>query len=882
MNNESKNPESDISLPFEDRIDILFQEIELAVRWDRPSIIFAIYKSDQVRDEVNEKLAKKLSGISQKTHSIKTNHTDQFNFLSQISELADLSQTVLLINGFNWECGAEGVRVFQEFNEHREYFIDNNIRAIFWLFENEVSEFAANATECWILRHRVVEFVDVPQSVEGIPQAQDSVFNNRVDFPTKEGISKSAHENIMNLKGCDEEKASHAHALLGLGMLFWRKGKHQRALKFLRMSVELSSLLDDHSLLAKCQNALAQVYADMGKIEEAISAYKLAISLSPESEFLWNNLGQLFAKNERNEEAINAYKQAISCSEQDFMGWDGLGHIYVKFGVYQNAISAFEKALEIAPYFENSWAGIGKAYLDSDQLEKAESSLRKAVELNDRLVEAWIDLARCVGQLKRDSEAIEVFQHAIDINPLDPRLYNELGKTYLQQENQPQAIAAFQKAISIDSRFGEAFISLAFALYQIGDYAASALNYENCIPLFEDGATRSAIWNRLGDNYLLLKDYEKAIEAYRQSDQNQKDQPDTGETNDQMVEEINNSQPTCDQALEQEAPGLERGETMIEANHLLDVKTAAEWNEHGNAHLKEGAYNDAIVAYTKAIELAPDACWPYIQNLAHVHYEKGKARGRMNPGMVEDPDLWEGDEGFESNPLFSDVSSPTAEQKENSNEPVLVQSGRILPTGQPPAATDPGKVEEKPSAPGECCAKRRLESIPETGNKTLDGLAEDGYSKIEQIQTAEIGLDTQVYDPVTHQPVSQSPQNSIDWNELGNSYACTKKYDSAIEAYKKAIEMNPKFGQPYSNLGYVYHCLGKYEVAILLYKKSLDLLDNLEDKVISWNRLGDAYRRVGDYGNASDAYQQSSNMAPTMNPLMARARATLLENVVSG
>jgi len=39
---------------------------------------------------------------------------------------------------------------------------------------------------------------------------------------------------------------------------------------------------------------------------------------------------------------------------------------------------------------------------------------------------------------------------------------------------------------------------------------------------------------------------------------------------------------------------------------------------------------------------------------------------------------------------------------------------------------------------------------------------------------------------------------------------------------------------------------------------------------------------VGDYGNASDAYQQSSNMAPTMNPLMARARATLLENVVSG
>ena len=882
MNNESKNPESEISLPFDDRIDILFQEIELAVRWDRPSIIFAIYKSDQIRDEVNEKLAKKLSSISQKTHTIITNHKDQFSFLSQISQLADLPQSVLLIEGFDWECGAEGVRVFKEFNEHREYFIDNNIRAIFWLFENEVSEFATNATECWILRHRVVEFVDVPNQTEGIPQSQDSVFNNRVDFPVKEGLSKSAHEDIMNLKGCDEEKASHAHALLGLGMLFWRKGNHQRALKFLRMSVELSSLLADHSLLAKCQNALAQVYADMGKIEEAISAYQLAISLSPESEFLWNNLGQLFAKNERNEEAINAYKQAISCSEQDFMGWDGLGHIYVKFGVYQNAISAFEKSLEIAPYFENSWAGIGKAYLDSDQLEKAESSLKKAVELNDHLVEAWIDLAKCIGQQKRDAEAIELIQHAIEINPIDPRLYSELGKAFLQKENHAESIAAFQKAISIDPRFGEAFISLAYALYQIGDYAASALNYENCIPLFEDGATRSAIWNRLGDNYLLLKDYEKAIEAYRQSDQKPKDQPENGDTTVILTEGIDTSQSTVEQAIEKEEPVVERGEMMIEANHLLDLKTAAEWNEHGNAHLKAGAYNDAIVAYTKAIELAPDACWPYIQNLAHVHYEKGKARGRMNAGIVEDPDLWEGEEGSDPNSLFNETSSPVAEPKVNEKEIGLEQAGQIHPTGQPPAATDSGKVEEKPVEQGECCLKKQQQSILEAEEKNLEGLAEDGYSKFEPILAEENGLDTQVYDPVSHQPVAQTPQNSIDWNEMGNSYASTKKYDSAIEAYKKAIEMNPKFGQPYSNLGYVYHCLGKYEVAILLYKKSLDLLDKVEDKVVSWNRLGDAYRRVGDYGNASDAYQQSSNMAPTMNPLMARARATLLENVVAG
>src|SRR5450759_1297990 len=107
MNNNSSRMEPKAELSFQDRIDILFNEIELAVRWDRPSILFAIYKSDFIRDEANTLLKEKLEGISQKTYSIKTNCVNQFDFLSQINKLPDLAQTVLLIDGFNWECGAE-------------------------------------------------------------------------------------------------------------------------------------------------------------------------------------------------------------------------------------------------------------------------------------------------------------------------------------------------------------------------------------------------------------------------------------------------------------------------------------------------------------------------------------------------------------------------------------------------------------------------------------------------------------------------------------------------------------------------------------------------------------------------------------------------------
>jgi tetratricopeptide (TPR) repeat protein len=117
---------------------------------------------------------------------------------------------------------------------------------------------------------------------------------------------------------------------------------------------------------------------------------------------------------------------------------------------------------------------------------------------------------------------------------------------------------------------------------------------------------------------------------------------------------------------------------------------------------------------------------------------------------------------------------------------------------------------------------------------------------------------------------------------LGNSLVSSKKYNDAIDAYKKAIEAEPTNGQPYSNMGFIYYRMGKYDFAVLLYKKSIDLLASPKDRAISWNMLGDAYRRLGDYGNALAAYKKSSENEPAGSPVMARARATLLENILAG
>jgi tetratricopeptide (TPR) repeat protein len=55
----------------------------------------------------------------------------------------------------------------------------------------------------------------------------------------------------------------------------------------------------------------------------------------------------------------------------------------------------------------------------------------------------------------------------------------------------------------------------------------------------------------------------------------------------------------------------------------LDTKNAHVWNELGNVYFNTGAFEEAIAAYGKAIELDDWFAWPY-SNLALVYVQKEK------------------------------------------------------------------------------------------------------------------------------------------------------------------------------------------------------------------------------------------------------------------
>ena len=90
MNLESQSQECLETSLLEDKIDILFREVELAARWERPSILFAIYRSETIRDQAMSELEDKLNAIGQKTHLLAPGDKNLFDFLEELSKDLDL------------------------------------------------------------------------------------------------------------------------------------------------------------------------------------------------------------------------------------------------------------------------------------------------------------------------------------------------------------------------------------------------------------------------------------------------------------------------------------------------------------------------------------------------------------------------------------------------------------------------------------------------------------------------------------------------------------------------------------------------------------------------------------------------------------------------
>ncbi len=103
------------------------------------------------------------------------------------------------------------------------------------------------------------------------------------------------------------------------------------------------------------------------------------------------------------------------------------------------------------------------------------------------------------------------------------------------------------------------------------------------------------------------------------------------------------------------------------------------------------------------------------------------------------------------------------------------------------------------------------------------------------------------------------PAMATDWYNKGIALYDQGKYDEAIKAYNKAIELNPQYADAWNNKGIALYDQGKYDEAIKACNKAIELDPQYAD---AWNNKGNAFYFQGNADEALKAYSKADELDP--------------------
>ena len=127
--------------------------------------------------------------------------------------------------------------------------------------------------------------------------------------------------------------------------------------------------------------------------------------------------------------------------------------------------------------------------------------------------------------------------------------------------------------------------------------------------------------------------------------------------------------------------------------------------------------------------------------------------------------------------------------------------------------------------------------------------------------------------------IKLDPKNPIPHQMLGVAYFKRNQYPEAIQALRRAIELNPKVTpdypyHPYYDLGMVYLKQGNFDDAISCFERAIELDP---DQIRAYYSLGNAYIRQGSVQKGAELIRKYQNLKPYMN-LVSQLEIALQQN----
>lgn len=212
--------------------------------------------------------------------------------------------------------------------------------------------------------------------------------------------------------------------------------------------------------------SLGLFYLHLGQPEDALKAWKKAVSMNDQNAEMHYNLGALYHKTGKYAEAIKELSRAVS--EMNAPIYNALkasaltmlGEAYYIQNNMLAAYSAWTRAAALKPNDLELKTNIALVQMKQGQVMDAEKMLKRVIEMDPRNAKAFTYLGMALNLQGNAKDALTFFEQAVrilgrgapknasDLN-LQTTLYNELGGIYMKLNRPKEAFDYYQAACQL-------------------------------------------------------------------------------------------------------------------------------------------------------------------------------------------------------------------------------------------------------------------------------------------------------------------------------------------------------------------------------------------------------------------------------------------------
>ena len=139
-------------------------------------------------------------------------------------------------------------------------------------------------------------------------------------------------------------------------------------------------------------------------------------------------------------EAIENYEIALNTNYPSAFVFQSIGRCHEAFGNHELAVKFYLKAIHLEPSNENSWISLIDFFITQDQFKKAKGYFKRALEVNSESVELWKKGAHIYSALDQDTKALNAYQKLSDLGFFElPSLLHHID-LYLKSKQWEKAL----------------------------------------------------------------------------------------------------------------------------------------------------------------------------------------------------------------------------------------------------------------------------------------------------------------------------------------------------------------------------------------------------------------------------------------------------------